>query len=108
MKPTVVALILLPLGGSLFANPSVAAPLVDSPAGTSTVVAQRRDDRPVVRQVEIRQPVRRVEIRQPVRRVEIRQPVRRVEPRRVWIPGHWEPGFLGIGRKWVEGHWENR
>jgi hypothetical protein len=28
--------------------------------------------------------------------------------RRVWIPGHWEPGFLGIGRKWVEGHWEYR
>ncbi len=28
--------------------------------------------------------------------------------RRVWIPGHWESGFLGIGRRWVEGHWEYR
>jgi hypothetical protein len=28
--------------------------------------------------------------------------------RRVWIPGHWERGFLGIGRRWVEGHWEYR
>jgi hypothetical protein len=24
------------------------------------------------------------------------------------VPGHWESGFLGIGRKWVAGHWENR
>lgn len=28
--------------------------------------------------------------------------------RKVWIPGHWESGFLGIGRKWVEGHWDYR
>lgn len=28
--------------------------------------------------------------------------------RRVWIPGHYERGFLGIGRRWVEGHWETR
>lgn len=28
--------------------------------------------------------------------------------RRVWIPGHWERGFLGIGRKWVAGHYEYR
>lgn len=28
--------------------------------------------------------------------------------RRVWIPGHWEAGFLGIGRRWVAGHWEYR
>jgi hypothetical protein len=27
---------------------------------------------------------------------------------RVWIAGHYEPGFLGLGRKWVEGHWETR
>ncbi|PSB26819.1 hypothetical protein C7B82_18365 [Stenomitos frigidus ULC18] len=33
---------------------------------------------------------------------------RRDQQRRVWIPGHWESGFLGIGRKWVEGHYENR
>lgn len=33
---------------------------------------------------------------------------RRQEGIRVWIPGHWEPGFLGIGRRWVEGHWEVR
>jgi hypothetical protein len=28
--------------------------------------------------------------------------------RRVWIPGHWERGFLGIGRKWVAGRYEYR
>jgi hypothetical protein len=28
--------------------------------------------------------------------------------RQVWIAGHYEPGFLGLGRKWVEGHWETR
>ena len=33
---------------------------------------------------------------------------RRDNQRRVWIPGHWESGFLGIGRKWVAGHYENR
>ncbi len=24
---------------------------------------------------------------------------------RVWVAGHYEGGFLGIGRKWVPGHW---
>ncbi|MBW4471705.1 MAG: hypothetical protein KME45_15035 [Stenomitos rutilans HA7619-LM2] len=33
---------------------------------------------------------------------------RRDYQRRVWIPGHWERGFLGIGRKWVAGHYEYR
>lgn len=33
---------------------------------------------------------------------------RRDNQRRVWIPGHWERGFLGIGRKWVAGHYETR
>ena len=33
---------------------------------------------------------------------------RREQPRRVWISGHWESGFLGIGRKWVEGHYAYR
>ncbi|XGV98720.1 MAG: hypothetical protein ACAF41_07220 [Leptolyngbya sp. BL-A-14] len=33
---------------------------------------------------------------------------RRDYQRRVWIPGHWERGFLGIGRKWVAGHYESR
>jgi hypothetical protein len=32
----------------------------------------------------------------------------RQNQRRVWIPGHYKPGFLGIGRKWVEGYWEYR
>ena len=27
---------------------------------------------------------------------------------RVWIPRHWQPGFLGIGGHWVEGHWAYR
>ncbi len=33
---------------------------------------------------------------------------RRDSQRQVWIPGHWERGFLGIGRKWVAGHYEKR
>ncbi|MBW4695888.1 MAG: hypothetical protein KME27_29595 [Lyngbya sp. HA4199-MV5] len=33
---------------------------------------------------------------------------RRDYQRRVWIPGHWERGFLGIGRKWVAGHYAYR
>ena len=33
---------------------------------------------------------------------------RRDQQRRIWIPSHWESGFLGIGRRWVEGHYENR
>ena len=37
-----------------------------------------------------------------------RQDTRRDVSNRVWVPGHWEPGFLGIGRKWVEGHWAQR
>lgn len=32
----------------------------------------------------------------------------RRERRRVWVPGHYESGFLGIGRRWVEGRWEYR
>lgn len=31
---------------------------------------------------------------------------RRDNQRRVWIPGHWERGFLGIGRHWVAGHYD--
>jgi hypothetical protein len=32
----------------------------------------------------------------------------RRERRRVWVPGHYESGLLGIGRRWVEGRWEYR
>ncbi len=32
----------------------------------------------------------------------------RHDERRVWIPGHYQPGFLGIFRVWVDGHWERR
>lgn len=32
----------------------------------------------------------------------------RDQHRRVWVPGHWDTGFLGIGRHWVPGHDENR
>ena len=66
----------------------------------------RRDE---IRQAEIRRDeIRQAEIRRDeIRQAEIRQAeIRRNAPRRVWIPGHWESGFLGIGRKWVEGHWE--
>ena len=31
---------------------------------------------------------------------------RREEHNRNWIPGHWDNGFLGIGRHWVPGHYE--
>jgi hypothetical protein len=27
---------------------------------------------------------------------------------RVWIPGRYESGIFGIGRRWVPGHWEYR
>ena len=30
---------------------------------------------------------------------------RRDEHHRVWIPGHWDNGFLGIGRHWIPGHY---
>jgi hypothetical protein len=51
----------------------------------------------------------------PDRRYENRQGVihphhqrRHQTSNQVWIAGHYEPGFLGLGRKWVEGHWETR
>jgi hypothetical protein len=37
-----------------------------------------------------------------------RQSQNRPNEHRVWIAGHYEPGFLEIRRKWVEGHWEVR
>ncbi len=27
---------------------------------------------------------------------------------RIWVPGHYQAGFLGFGRTWVEGHWQYR
>jgi len=33
---------------------------------------------------------------------------RRERTFQVWIPGHYEAGFLGIGRRWVPGHYETR
>ena len=40
------------------------------------------------------------------RRPDDRRDARRPEFRRVWVQGHYQPGFLGIGRRWVPGHWE--
>ena len=58
------------------------------------------------REYDQRQEAREASRRDEIRRDEIRRAeIRRDAPRRVWIPGHWESGFLGIGRKWVEGHW---
>ncbi|BAU11934.1 hypothetical protein LEP3755_24580 [Leptolyngbya sp. NIES-3755] len=80
-------------------------------ANLSSIVAQRNDNdlrrQPNDRRDNIRQEDLR---REQIRREEAQrnQDRRREVTRRVWIPGHYEPGFLGIGRKWVEGHWEQR
>lgn len=105
-KIAAVLLILMPLGAiSLFAKSASASENPSAPA----IVAQRYDDR---RLSDLDQRRRLEEQRrlEQQRRFEQqrREAVRRDTSRRVWIPGHYEPGFLGIGRKWVEGHWEDR
>jgi len=96
-----VLMIALPLGAIALPRVSTAAEILPQP-NQSEVIAQRFDPNyPSDRRSEIqREEARRAEIR--------REEVRRDSERRVWIPGHWEPGFLGIGRKWVAGHWETR
>ena len=106
-----VALLALPLS----ALPIGAATLLSQPATAAesrlpvavrqapTVVAQRYDNNGRDQNNDRREEARREEARrEEARREEARR------DRRVWIPGHWESGFLGIGRKWVEGHWETR
>jgi hypothetical protein len=56
----------------------------------------QRDQRDIARQNELRREAAQQQQNRPV-----------ANPR-VWIAGHYESGFLGLGRKWVEGHWENR
>jgi hypothetical protein len=41
-----------------------------------------------------------------IRNHNIRRDEHQLNYRKVWIPGHYEPGFLGIGRYWVDGYWQ--
>lgn len=102
-----IAVFAVPLGAILLAKSASAAEVVPSEGGQgTTIVAQRYDDRrDRLDEIRRREAIRLDEIRR--RADDRRDAIRRDEPRRVWIPGHWEPGFLGIGRKWVEGHWED-
>ena len=120
MNPKIaVALILIPLGGAFVSAKSASAaeggaltvgstyPSTPVVVAQQEIVAQRYDNNRYDNnrwndRRDVRQDIRR-DVRQ-----DIRQDLRRNQVRRVWIPGHWEPGFLGIGRKWVEGHWEER
>jgi hypothetical protein len=92
------AIIALPVGVISSLTQSVAAAEIYFPPAVSRVdVAQRYDNN---RGYAPRAGERQEQYR--------RYDSRRDAHRRVWIPGHWESGFLGIGRKWVEGRWENR
>lgn len=87
---------------------------------SSTLIAQRYDPYlqrtlPNDRRNDVYLQDQRENRQEALRRAQLRreealrnQERRRDAVRRVWIPGHYEPGFLGIGRKWVEGHWEER
>ena len=122
-----IALFVLPVGMlSVFAKTASAAEEPSHSNANPVLVADRYDDtnrdrrddnqRDQLRRDQLRQAAsRRDQLRQDeLRRDQLRQAalrrdeLRRNEARRVWIPGHWESGFLGIGRHWVEGHWENR
>ena len=122
----VIALLALPMGAfcSLAKPASAAVPF--SPAlSQGTVVAQRYDDHYDADRRDHRQDDRRDDHQDDRReyrqddhqddrreyrrddRSEYRRDDRRDE-HRVWIPRHWQSGFLGIGGHWVEGHWEDR
>lgn len=125
-----VAVFALPIGLSAsLAKPASAGGTYQLDPAESNVVVQRYDDRWNVdprydnqrvrnqryddqRDRERREALRREELRQErERELRLEQNRRddfRRNDRRVWIPGHYEPGFLGIGRRWVEGHWEDR
>ena len=98
-RKIVAAMIALPVGVISSLSPA-AAEIHFSPAAKSFVVAQRYDNN--------RGYAPRAGERQDRQEQYRRYDTRRDAHRRVWIPGHWESGFLGIGRKWVEGHWQNR
>ncbi|HEY9612395.1 hypothetical protein [Allocoleopsis sp.] len=105
MNPRItIATLIFPLGLiSLIAKPVSAREMASLPLVKQAplVLAQAYNNhRQYDQHQEAREAIRRNEIR--------RDEIRRDAPKRVWIPGHWESGFLGIGRKWVEGHWEFR
>ncbi len=107
-RKIVIALLALPISvAPLVAKSAFAADAAFSSNTKPIVVAQRYDDR---WDNDRREEARRAEARRAeVRREEARrEEARRESSRRVWIPAHWESGFLGIGRKWVAGHWETR
>ncbi len=112
-----LATLVLPVGMIAFAKSASAAKVRSVEVSQAPMtIAQRYDDQRIDERIDQRIELRREAIqreqarREALRRDEIRQreAIRRDQARRVWIPGHYEPGFLGIGRKWVEGHWENR
>ena len=136
-RKTTLAIVALPVGMIALLAKSAAALDVHSPASsqTPTTIAQRYDEQRInhrddaQRQDEQRidrrddaqryqnrrdearrEAIRRNEARrEAIRRDEARrESIRRDENRRIWVSGHWQSGFLGIGGRWVEGHWENR
>lgn len=115
MNPRItIASLIFPLGLiSLIAKPVSAKEMASLPLVKQAplVLAQAYNNhRQYDQHQEAREAIRRDEIRRDeIRQDEIRRDeIHRDASRRVWIPGHWESGFLGIGRKWVEGHWEFR
>lgn len=108
-----LALVVLPVSMIAVAKSASAAEVPSIEGSRSVTIAQRYDDRydRYDRNADRQEAIQRDQARiDALRRNEIRQrqAIRRDEARRVWIPGHYESGFLGIGRHWVEGHWENR
>ena len=91
-----VLVFVLPFGASfLLAKSGSAAEVAYQLNAPVLVVAQRYDNS---QNYDRRDEVRRDEFR--------RDEFRHAD--RVWIPGHYERGFLGLVRRWVEGHWEVR
>jgi len=66
---------------------------------------QQEAQRAAARQREAQLAARQQEAQRAAAR---QQEAQRAASRRVWVDGHWDNGFLGIGRKWVPGHWEQR
>ncbi len=73
---------------------------------------QNRDQQEAIRREEIRRnDIRHDQLhRDQLRQDEFHQEQNRWsqnrrDDQRVWIAGHYESGFLGIGRRWVDGYW---
>ena len=113
-----MAIVALPFGLFPILTKSVSAAEVINYRDTqpSVIIAQRNDDhvnygpRHGNRQEnDRRDELRRQAIRQDQnRRENLRRDQDRRFDREIWIPAHYESGFLGLGRRWVEGHWETR